>query len=225
MVKGLSQAGAERLVAARTERPFESVADLARRAELNRHDLQALAAANALAGLAGNRRRAGWAVLGIEEQRPLLGDTLEPALPLLRPPSEGEEILSDYSSLGLTLGRHPLALLREQLRKLSFKTTAELHAAENGHRIRVAGIVINRQRPGTATGVTFVTLEDETGQANLVVWRQLAERQRATLLGATLLGVSGEIQREGEVIHLIAKRLYDHSRLLGGLEAKSRDFH
>jgi len=225
MVKGFSQAGAERLVAARQAGPFASVTDLARRALLNRSDLQALAAADALRGLAGNRRRAVWAVSGIEAPRPLLPEQPEPAVPLLRPPTEGEAIVADYASLGLTLGRNPLALLRPELQRRGLRTAQQVRDGEHGRALGACGIVINRQRPGSAHSVTFVTLEDESGQINLVVWKQLAERYRVALLGAQLLGVWGEVQREGEVVHLIARRLFDLSGLLGGLTTRSRDFH
>ena len=224
-VKGLSRAGAERLVAAREETPFDSVADLARRAALKRKDLAALAAADALRGLAGNRHRAAWAVAGVQAPLPLFPHPEpEPAAPLLRPPTEGEEIVADYASTGLTLGRHPLALLRGHLRRRGLVTAAEVARRPHGAGVRAGGLVINRQRPASAHNVTFMTLEDETGQINLVVWQRVAERQRAVLLRARLLGVVGEVQREGEVVHVVARRLYDHSHLLGGLVTRSRDF-
>ena len=225
LVKGLSRAGAERLVAARAQGPWDSVVDLAGRARLDRGDLRALAAADALAGLAGNRRLAAWEVTGIGRPLPLAPAPREPqALPLLPPPSEGEAIAGDYASLGLSLRRHPLALLRGHLDRRRLLSAREVGEVPAGSRVATAGLVINRQRPGTASGVTFVTLEDETGFVNLVVWRQLAERQRATLLGARLLGVEGEIQREAGVTHLVARRLRDYSGLLGGLVTQSRDF-
>ncbi|MGH8703878.1 MAG: OB-fold nucleic acid binding domain-containing protein, partial [Burkholderiales bacterium] len=139
--------------------------------------------------------------------------------------SEGEEIVADYAGLGLTLGRHPLALLRRQLARRKLATAAELRALPHGRRARAAGLVTCRQRPDTASGVVFVTLEDETGCVNVVVWADLGERQRKELLGARLMGVEGVIERDGEVAHLVARRLEDHSRLLGRLAARSRDFH
>ncbi|MFQ6024763.1 MAG: error-prone DNA polymerase, partial [Acidiferrobacterales bacterium] len=226
MVKGLTQAGAERLVAARNRAPFANVDDLARRAKLSRRDLDALAAAGALASFAGNRRQARWQVLGAEIPSPILQDApVREGLPLLRRPTEGEDIIADYKSLGLTLRRHPLALLRARLSCLQILTAAELWDLPHGRSVRTAGLVITRQRPGTATGVVFLTLEDETGHFNVVVWASLLERQRQEVLGARLLGVVGEIQREGEVLHVIAKRLEDHSVLLGELVTRSRDFH
>jgi error-prone DNA polymerase len=145
-------------------------------------------------------------------------------LPLLRAPREDEDIVADYRSLGLTLGRHPMALLRSRLASDGWLTAASLWEQPNGERVRTGGIVLTRQRPGSASGVTFVTVEDETGQANLIVWKSLGERQRRILLGSRLLGVSGEVQREGDVLHVIARRLEDRSPLLGELTARSRDF-
>jgi error-prone DNA polymerase len=125
----------------------------------------------------------------------------------------------------LTLGRHPLALLRPRLDGLGWMPAAAVHGRAHGSQARAAGLVTCRQRPDTASGVIFVTLEDETGCVNVVVWRDVAERQRRTLLGARLLAVEGRVERDGEVVHLIAGRLEDHSALLGGLAAPSRDFH
>ncbi|MGQ0591773.1 MAG: error-prone DNA polymerase, partial [Gammaproteobacteria bacterium] len=222
MVKGLSRAGAERITAAR---PFGDVQDLARRARVNRRDLEALAAAGALGGLCGNRHQARWQVLGIEAPLPL-GEmpALPEPLPLLRTPTEGEDIVADYGSLGLTLRRHPLALLRPALTRLSFQSAREVLGLSHGRSAHAAGLVITRQRPGTATGVVFLTLEDETGLLNVIVWSSLFERGRRIVLGARLLGVTGEVQREGEIVHLIAHKLEDRTALLGGLRTVSRDF-
>jgi error-prone DNA polymerase len=226
LVAELSAAGAERLVAARRERVFSDAEDLARRAGLDRRDLGALARAGALRGLAGHRHRAAWAVAGIEAPVPLLEETrIREGLPLLRAPAEGRDIAADYRSTGLTLGRHPLALLRERLAEDGLVSAAELNGAPHGARAACAGIVINRQRPGSAKGVMFVTLEDETGQANIVVWQQVAEHWRRPLLGARLLEVAGRVQREGRVVHLVAERMADRSRMLGALDVRSRDFH
>jgi error-prone DNA polymerase len=226
LVKGLSEAGGKRIAAARASKPFDDVADLVRRAELNRHDIEALAAAGALAQLSGHRRRALWDVSGIERMPPLLAEApIGDAVPVLTPPDEGDNIIADYASLGLTLGRHPLALLRHQLQRQRMLTAAQLHALPHGRVTRVTGLVTGRQRPGTASGVTFVTLEDETGMINVIVWRDLAERQRKELLRANLLTVYGTLEREGEVVHLIAARLHDQTALLGKLATRSRDFH
>jgi error-prone DNA polymerase len=225
MVKGLSLAGAARIAAARPAAQFADVEDLARRAELEPRDLRNLASAGALATLAGHRRAAHWQVAGTPARPLLLRDApIRDRQPALLPPTEGEDIVTDYRSLGLTLGRHPLALLRQRLRRLRFISASELHGLPDGRRARTAGIVTCRQRPSTAKGVVFVTLEDETGYVNVVVWNDLVERQRQDLLGASLLGVDGEIRREGEAVHLIARRLTDHTRLLGRLTAESRNF-
>ena len=226
MVKGLSQAGAERLVAARTVTPFADVEDLARRADLDRRDLRNLAASGALAALAGHRRAAHWQAAGAQPRPLLLRDApiRDQQHPPLLPPTESEDMVADYQSLGLTLGRHPLALLRRRLRRLRLASAAELRALPHGRPARTAGIVTGRQRPSTAKGVVFVTLEDETGYINVVVWNDLVERQRRELLGSKLLGVEGEIQRVSGVVHLIARSLIDHSRLLGRLETKPRNF-
>ena len=224
-VKGLKREAAERIVAARAAGLFSDVTDLARRATLDRGMLRVLSQAGALASLAGNRHHASWAALGIEAPLAVLPEArIREAVPLLRTPSEGEDIVADYAHLGFTLGRHPVALLREHLRRRHCATASQIACAEPGTRVRTAGLVISRQRPGTATGVVFVTLEDETGIINVIVWSTLVEAQRRELLHAQLLGVVGEIQRDGEVVHLIAQRLSDHSQLLGRLTAVSRDF-
>ena len=226
LVAGLSAAGGERLVAARRARPFENVDDLARRARLDRGDLAALARAGALAGLAGHRHRAAWSVAGVEAPLPLLKEaSIREGVPLLRAPTEGRDIVADYRSTGLTLGRHPLALLRERLADDGLVSAAELNAAPHGAWTACAGIVINRQRPGSAKGVIFATLEDETGQVNVIVWKAVAEAWRRPLLGSRLLEVTGRVQREGAVVHLVAERMADRSALLGALDVRSRDFH
>jgi error-prone DNA polymerase len=225
MVKGLSREGAQHLVEARGARPWRSAADLARRASLGRSDMQALAGADALLGLAGNRYLAAWEVAGISAPFPLdpAADMSAP-LPLLPAPSEGQAIVADYASLGLTLRRHPLALLRDHLRRCRLLCAREVSEVPPGRVVRAAGLVVSRQRPASANNVTFVTLEDETGYINLVVWRAVAERQRGVLLGSRLLGVTGEIQRESGVIHVVVRRMQDYSALLGGLSIRSRDF-
>jgi len=226
MIAGLKEASALRLVAARAERPFAHVADLAHRAQLDRRDLTALAAAGALATLAGHRHDAVWEVAGVEKLPPILAGTVfvEPP-PALPAPTEGQDIVADYRTLGLTLRRHPLALLRGRLQGKRLVTAAEIARTPHGRLARTAGIVIGRQRPDTASGVVFVTLEDETGATNVIVWRDLGDRQRRELLGSRLMGVYGRVEREGEVVHLIAGRLVDLSEMLGSLPTRSRDFH
>jgi len=240
LVKSLSEAGAQRVVAARGQRPFASVQDLAERAVLDRGDLEALAAAGAFASLSGNRHLAFWEVAGTERRPPvpLPGVPVRGVLeldtrtghaaegqPLLPAPSEGERIVADYASIGLTLGRHPLALLREGLRKKQLLSADELKCVANGRVVRTAGIVLMRQRPQTASGVTFVTIEDETGQVNIIVWERVGREQRRPLLESRLLEVHGEWQRQQEVMHLIAHRLIDRTKMLGELLTRSRDFH
>jgi len=191
---------------------------------LDRKDLRALARADALAGLAGNRHQAVWWVLSGENPAALPGGGEDPAVPMLPPPTEGESIVADYASLGLTLRRHPLALIRHRLDDRRLERAVGVNGMPHGERVRTAGLVITRQRPASANNVTFVTLEDETGQVNLVVRKRLAERRRGVLLGARLLGVVGEVQREGSVVHVVARQLMDYSGLLGRLAVRSRDF-
>ncbi len=227
LVKHLSQQGAARLLAARAARPFDSIADMAERAALDRRDLQALAAADALVRLSGHRHRAVWQVTGVERALPLLpaATALDEGIPLLRAPREGQDIAADYGSLGLTLRRHPLALLREKLQRRGVVPTQELWERPNGNMVITAGLVITRQRPGSAGGVTFVTMEDETGYVNLIVWNRVATEQRAALLESRLLEVHGKLQREGDVQHVIAQRLTNLSSLLGDLVVAARNFH
>ena len=226
LVGGLSEAGAQRIVDARRVAPFASSADLAHRAALDRRDLACLAEADALAALSGHRHGAAWAVAGVERLPPLLsGATFAEADPELPPPTEGEDIVADYRTLSLTLRRHPLSLLRPKLERRRLATAAEIAQTPHGRIVRTAGIVIGRQRPDTASGVIFVTLEDETGAINVIVWRDLSDRQRRELLGARLLAVFGKVEREGQVVHVLAGRLADLSPMLGDLQIRSRDFH
>ncbi len=226
MVRGFAQKTADRIVAARAPGSFDSIDDLARRAALNQRDLRQLAAANALVALAGHRRTAHWLVAGVAPTTPLLEQApLTETIPLLSAPTEGENLVTDYASTGLTLGRHPLALLRGRLKRMRLSSAAELGRFPHGRLARTAGIVTGRQRPGTASGVVFVTLEDETGSMNVIVWRDLVDRQHRELLGSSLMGVYGVVEREGEVIHIVAQRLVDYSALLGRLQTASRDFH
>jgi len=225
-ISGLSQEAGERIVAARAERPFDSVEDLARRASLDAHALQQLAQADALRTFASHRHQAAWAVAGVDT-RPtaMLRQTRVHEAPAeLAPPSEVEDTLADYRALGLTLGRHPLALLRQELAAFRIQPAAVLKTYPSGRLARASGLVTHRQRPETAKGTVFVTLEDETGQVNVIVWPRVVEMQRRPLVGARLLTVYGQWQREGEVMHLVAARLVDHTPLLQGLATRSRDF-
>jgi error-prone DNA polymerase len=223
--RGMRREAVERIEDARAIRPFASVADLARRANLDRTDLQVLAGANALASLAGNRREALWQAVGAVPDKDILRPTtVDEEMPVLATPSEGEEIVGDYRAAGLTLGRHPLALLRPRLLAQRFMPASALYDYKDGQLARACGLVTVRQRPGTANGVLFLTLEDETGNVNVIVWKSLVEQQRKEVLGAALLGVYGIWQRQGQVRHLVAKRLVDMSALLGRLDTHSRDF-
>jgi error-prone DNA polymerase len=224
-IKGLSEEAARQIVRQRVAGHFGSIQQLLERTGLNRRELGALAAAGALKSIAGHRHKVRWTVAGVEEPTPLIPsmDRYE-AVPMLRKPTEGQDIVADYQSLGLTLERHPMALVRTHLDSYRYVAAGHLKDLPGGRHIRVAGLVITKQRPGTASGVIFVTLEDETGCINLIVWKKIAEDQRDVLLHARLMGVEGELQKEGKVIHVIARRLIDHSELLGELTVKQRNF-
>ena len=226
-VQGLSEDAARRIEHARAARPFADTRDLGRRAALGRHELDALAAGDALRSLAGHRRLASWEASASVASADLLhqADSVETEMPSLPAPTEGQSISADYRSLRLTLRRHPLALLRPRLQALRFEPAAVLKGYPDRRLARACGLVTVRQRPQTAKGTIFVTLEDETGPVNVVVRNELIERQRRELLGATLLGVYGTWQSKDGVCHLVAQRLVDLSTLLGGLSARSRNFH
>lgn len=226
MVKGLSQNGGDNIVRQRNDRRFHNVQDLTQRARLNKKDLESLAAANALARIAGHRHKAYWEVSGVESATEVLpAPQFNEAEALLYKPQEEENIIADYASIGLTLGRHPVALYRERLNHIGVHSAYELEHLSNGCSASVAGLVVNRQRPMTASGVIFITLEDETGHANIVVWPKIVEAQRRNLIGSRLLVVTGTVQIESDVIHVIARKLDDYSKWLGTLRARSRDFH
>jgi error-prone DNA polymerase len=230
LVASLTNTAAKRILAARQHHPFTSTEDLALRAALDAGDLKALAAADALTALSGHRRQQVWDASALHRAPELLREapTHEAALALMEA-GEGEAIAHDYAATGLTLRRHPLALLRPELARWQLRTAAQLCDLPDGTATRACGIVTVRQQPGTAKGVTFVTLEDETGIVNVIVWKALRERQRRELVHARLLAVQGTWQRDvesgGEVRHLIATRLRDLTPLLGDLMTGSRDFH
>ena len=225
-VKGIGLKAATRIVETRKEAAFENTADLAKRASLNASEIRALASADALRTLAGHRREALWIAASHIRQSDLMRNApVREILPAIGAAPEGEEIRADYASMELTLRRHPLALLRPRLAGMKLSSARELDDFPAGRLVRTTGIVTCRQRPGTASGVVFVTLEDETGTINVVLWNQLVQKQRRELLSSRLLTVYGIWQREGEVRHVIAKRLVDHSHLLGNLRVESRDFH
>lgn len=225
LVAGLSEAMADAIVAARVQRPFASIQDLCQRAGLDEKARSVLAESGALASLAGHRNAARWAVAGIERQRPLLPGSPDEDAIELPIPRAGEEILSDYRSTGLTLGPHPMSLLRPQMAKRRIIGLRELQQRRHGSGVHVAGLVTQRQRPATAKGTIFVTLEDETGMINVIVWPHLALRRRRALLESRLLAVRGRWERVDGVAHLIAGDLEDLSGMLGGMQLPSRDFH
>ena len=225
-ISGLPEEAAQRIVAARVAAAFESPEDLARRARLDAHQLGLLAQADTLRSLSGHRHQAAWAVAGIDTRAtPLLQATRTHELTAeLSAPGAADTVLADYRSTGLSLTQHPVGLLRAELAAYRVQTAAVLRDYPSGRLARASGIVTHRQRPETAKGVVFVTLEDETGAVNVIVWPQLAEKQRRALLASSLLTVYGIWQREGEVRHLVAKQLVDHSAMLQGLSTKSRNF-
>ncbi len=230
LVSGLAQAAAQRIVAARIASPFTRTEDLALRAALDQSDLKALAAADALSSLSGHRRQQVWDAAALKPAPPLLHSVPVDEERLTLPAaSEGEEVVFDYAALGLTLRRHPLSLLREQLSKEKLLTAAQLRDLPSGRLVRACGLVTARQQPPTAKGVLFITLEDETGTVNVIVWKRLRERQRTAALKSRLLAVYGVWQRDeesgAEVRHLIAGHLKDLTPLLGDLATLSREFH
>ncbi len=245
LVKGLSETGAESIVAARQEGEFGTVQELVFRSGINRGDLEALAAADALRGLAGDRHRAFWQASGTEPKRgrrhfsqknvsdPFLALSFfsDPDFDndfgtdvLLPVASEGQNIVGDYTATGYTLRRHPLALFRPHLDNYEVLKASELNDVENEMNAKITGIVTCRQRPMTAAGVTFLTLEDESGFVNVVVWPSLGEKRRPVVRQAMLMGVTGHVQKSEGVIHLIARELVDLSHWLGTMEISSRDF-
>jgi error-prone DNA polymerase len=230
LITGLAQATALRIVDARDVAPFTSTEDLALRAELDQGALKALASADALLRLSGHRRQQVWDASALQRAPPLLREApVQEDLLELPAASEGEEVVFDYAALGLTLRVHPLSLLRARLAKDRLMTAAQLRELPSGRLVRACGIVVMRQRPQTAKGVIFLTLEDETGSVNVIVWKALQDKQRAALLRSRLLAVHGVWQRDeetgGEVRHLIAGHLRDLTPLLGELATQSRDFH
>ena len=223
LVSGLGASAAARIEEARAVQPFQDVEELAQRAGLDQATLRILATGDALASLAGHRRQQVWdaagqhAVPALLRDAPIGEDTLD-----LAPAPEGEAVLQDYAALGLTLRSHPVALLRKHLRR--YHTAEQLERVANGYRVAACGLVTLRQQPATAKGTVFVSIEDETGAVQVIVWRHVREEQRDVLLRARLLAVYGTWQREGQVCNLIARRLVDLSPLLGELRAASRDF-
>jgi error-prone DNA polymerase len=229
MVGKLAEADAARLVLARAEDPYRSVDDVWRRAQVGTGALSRLAEADAFQpSLRLGRREAAWAIKGLRDVALPLFDQpgaaeLNEAAPALKAMTEGRQIVEDYSHVGLSLRRHPLALLREDLAGLGRVPCQVAAGARDGRHVKTAGLVLVRQMPGTAKGVMFMTIEDETGVSNLVIWKSLYEKQRRIALGAHLIGVDGRIQREGDVVHLVAYKLHDLSGLMATLQDRGAD--
>jgi error-prone DNA polymerase len=238
-IKGMREDSARRIEEARSAQPFTDVHELTRRTNLDRHDLAVLAEAAALRGLAGHRHRARWEIAAVERGHAvergqskgtecatlsLYSDPSTASAVAIRPPSQVDDTRADYASTGLTLGKHPVALLRSVLKRRRALTSRELHQRPHGSRVRACGLITMRQRPMTASGTVFLTLEDETGCVNAVIWPRLFEKQRAEILGSNLLAIDGVLETDGEVHHLIADRVHDFSDLADGLHSKSRDF-
>jgi error-prone DNA polymerase len=225
LIRGMQQEAGWRIEEARAAQPFQNLHDLGVRAGLDASQLKLLASANALAPLSGNRREAMWNAAGSTPDKGLLREariaeeTLE-----LQAPSEAEDLVADYRHLGLTLGRHPLTFLRQRLHAMRFMPADVLQHYSDGQLARGCGLVTVRQRPGTAKGVVFLTMEDETGNVNVIVWPNLVDQQRREVMGARLLGVYGQWQEANNVRHLVAKRLVDLTHMLGELDTRSRNF-
>jgi error-prone DNA polymerase len=229
-IRGLARALADRIPAARAKYGrFTSIAHFRRATALPRHAIERLAQADAFSSLGLSRRQALWMALALKDDEAPLFDHLDadstesPApLPVMPP---GQQVMADYATAGLSLKRHPLSLVRDQLARDRITPAAELKDLKPGRWVKVAGLVLIRQRPGTASGIVFVTLEDETGVANLIVRPEIYDRHRPAARHAMLLQADGYLERQGQVIHIMAKRLFDRSDLLAGHRFKSRDFH
>jgi error-prone DNA polymerase len=230
LVKGLSREGATRLVEARQQAPFRQVSQLRQRAGLNKRDMEALADADALQSISGHRHQSQWQIMALEQEKPLLQqEQLQRASYFddgvrLPAPAVAEEVLSDYRATGLTLRAHPLDLLRSRPPFDRCKRHIDLAAVGNNRFVRIAGLVTCRQRPGSASGVLFLTLEDETGNSNVVVWKRTQQHFRRELMRARLLLVTGTVETRDGVIHVIAGKLEDHTDELDNLRLQSRDF-
>lgn len=226
MVSGLAEKQALNIVAARRQRgQFASVDSLAHDAKLDRRSLTLLAQAGSLASITDHRRSAYWGAIGVERLTgALAGASAEERAIRLTAPTEGEEVLADYRGVGFTLGRHPLSFLRARFDRKRVSTAADLLQIPTGRQVRVAGIVTHRQRPETASGVVFISLEDETGISNLIVWNTVQQSHRKPVFEARLMLVEGELQKEEGVVHVIAKKVLDRSAWLGQVRTVSRDF-
>jgi len=226
LVRSLRKTEADEIVAARGRMRFSSVEDVAHRAALPRRATRALALCGAFRSITGNRNVAFWNALGAERLPGMLAgkDAKERQL-ALPVPTEWEEVLKDYHQLGLSTGRHPLALLRPKLRKLGVSSRGELNSIRSGRRVNVCGLVTHLQHPQTANGVIFGSLEDETGINNIIFWPDVFEAFRHKILQTTLMVVSGELQSQDNVVHVVAQSVEDYSGWVQTLKRNSRDFH
>jgi error-prone DNA polymerase len=225
LVAGLKKAAANRLVQAR-QAPFSSPAELMHRAGLNRSAMLTLAQADAFGSMGLDRRQALWAVMGLEDNALPLFAGLSPPIVRASLPAmpDGQSVAEDYAALGLSLKRHPMAFLRPDLERKGLVTAERLRTITSNRRVTIAGLVLFRQRPATASGTIFITLEDETGSANLIVWPAISEKFRRAVFGAKLLACTGTLQREGQVIHVVAKSLYDWSGEIYKLHEGAENF-
>jgi error-prone DNA polymerase len=225
LVKSLQKDSAIAISKARGRAPFDSAEDLSLRAGLNHQQMTALAAGDALMSLSGHRRQQAWDAAALRAAPPLLegAPVNEDYLELPEAP-EGEAVVKDYESLGLTLRRHPLALLRPQLQGRALMTAADLEGAPDRRQVKACGLVTTRQQPETANGTIFISLEDETGEVQVIVHKAVWERQRQETLNSRLLAVKGTWQRADGVSNLVAGHLEDLTPLLGGLRTKRREF-
>jgi error-prone DNA polymerase len=226
LVSGLRKQDADRIVAARADLPFSSVEDVSYRSGLRTAAARALAMCGAFRGLSEHRNQAFWSALGIENlPGALAGRAAQEDSPALPAPTEWEEIQRDYRQLGLSTGRHPLAVLRPELRATGISSRCELDSMRHGRTVRVGGLVTHLQHPQTANGVIFASLEDETGINNIIFWPGVFERYRHRILQANFKVVSGELQREESVVHVVAASVEDYSHWVRTLPRNSRDFH
>jgi error-prone DNA polymerase len=216
IVHGVAAIHVARILAARDSGPFTSVEDVWRRSGVPLATLEKLAKADAFAGMGLNRRQALWAIRGLgETPLPLLAGIERREEPVsLVPLTAGREVVEDYRSTQLTLRQHPLFFLREELSRRRCIPCADLKTTKDGRRVEVAGIILVRQKPGSAKGVLFITVEDETGVANIILWPDRFEAQRTVVMSSAMIGVTGVVQREGEIIHVIADRIHDYTGLL-----------
>jgi error-prone DNA polymerase len=225
LVRGLKHTDADRLLAERAQQPFASIDELAARAALSGLAIQALAAAGTLSSLSTHRHDANWQAMGVERlPRLIAGASARERQVTLPVPTERQNILADYRHLGLTTGRHPLALMRSELKRRGFRSSVDLQQLADGTRVRVGGLVTHMQQPATASGVVFASLEDETGIVNIILWPKVFAAQRQCALESSLLVVDGTLQRRDLVAHVVAKRLHNATAWLG-LTRNSRDFH